>query len=368
MATDFEDLVLEDEEGEQALREQELDHAGSNPSLALPIVHVTPQVSTSVPDWMTSEDLNVQREVFLITFASVLESTALMASTPVRTLDGLTRENVRDAVLDAIGNPIQDSSRGGRPRTQAITVICMVTVREEPLHFHVALKLSAKARFLPFKTALRQRSGLASHWSTSHSEKWSAIRYCTHQTDHKDVDQQPLVWLANEGHLADSFVAQSWLFENSQERFMASVIKRRREVAVMNAGTSKLAKTEKFGKLDFIALVQDKCLRSPNQAIAYMCESGSKAMQAWTTNNQSRLKEYIRHAEEWAEAPAKARTETESGWDLVKRLFTDVCDCTGTCCGWVAAADAFFERNHGREASISALLSHSLCEVLSVGR
>ena len=61
MATDFEYLVLEDEEGEQALREQELDHAGSNPSLALPIVHVTPQVSTSVPDWMTSEDLNVQR-------------------------------------------------------------------------------------------------------------------------------------------------------------------------------------------------------------------------------------------------------------------------------------------------------------------
>ena len=68
-------------------------------------------------------------------------------------------------------------------------------------------------------------------------------------------------------------------------------------------------------------------------------------MQTWTTNNQGRLKEYIRHAEEWAGAKTKAQTENESGWDLVKRLSSGVCGCADGRCGWTKNADSFFERN-----------------------
>ena len=273
MASQYEPHEFDDEEGEQALREQEVNHAPSSSGLALPILQANTSTPTHLPQWLTTEAQDVQRDVFLVTFAHVLEATALSSSTPLRTLDGLTREDVRDAMLDAISNPIVDASRGGRPRTIPIAPVCMVVVLEEPLHFHVALKMSTKSRFLPFKAALRQRSGLASHWSTSHSMLWSATRYCTHRTDHKEVDEHPLPWLPNDEHLGNGFVVESWLFEKSQEPFNAPAIKRRREVAVMKAGGSKHAKTEKFSKLDFVALVQDQGLRTPNQAIAYMSSS-----------------------------------------------------------------------------------------------
>ena len=132
-------------------------------------------------------------------------------------------------MLDAISNPLPDASRGGRARTRVIEPVCLVAVGEEPLRFHVAVKLSSKARFLPFKAALRQRAGLASHWSTSHRMFWGAMGYCTHQTEHKEVDDQPLAWLPDGGHLADGFVLESWLLK-SQEPFHASAIKKRREI------------------------------------------------------------------------------------------------------------------------------------------
>ena len=132
-------------------------------------------------------------------------------------------------MLDAISNPLPDASRGGRARTRVIEPVCLVAVGEKPLRFHVAVKLSSKARFLPFKAALRQRAGLASHWLTSHRMLWSAMGYCNHQTEHKEVDDQPLAWLPDGGHLADGFVLDSWLLK-SQEPFHASAIKKRREI------------------------------------------------------------------------------------------------------------------------------------------
>ena len=62
-------------------------------------------VSNAVLDWMRPEDTNVQSQVFLVTFASILSASALLASQPFRTLDDITREMVRDAVLDAVANP-----------------------------------------------------------------------------------------------------------------------------------------------------------------------------------------------------------------------------------------------------------------------
>ena len=63
------------------------------------------------------EDGSKRSMVFLVTFAAVLEETAAAATTPLRTLEGLTRENVRDAVLDAVANPAAPRKGGGRPRT-----------------------------------------------------------------------------------------------------------------------------------------------------------------------------------------------------------------------------------------------------------
>eukprot|EP00973_Karenia_brevis_P066870 9296547-Karenia_brevis.AAC.1 len=127
------------------------------------------------PEWQTEEDGDARLMVFLVTFAAVLEATALASTTPLKSLQGLTRTNIQDAVLDAVANPVAAGHGGGRPRTVQIIVEKLVVAMEMPLHFHAALKLSCKTRFMPFKQALRNRSGLASHWSTSHTLFFSPV-------------------------------------------------------------------------------------------------------------------------------------------------------------------------------------------------
>ena len=113
-------------------------------------------------------------------------------------------------------------------------------VLEEPKHFHVAIKLTVFSRFLPFKMALRMRSGFATHWSTSHSQWWSAVRYGAFATERKPhVDVTPLVWTASGKSLS--------LFEESQEPFNAAALKKRREAAAQVAPgqpPSKMPRTD----------------------------------------------------------------------------------------------------------------------------
>ena len=100
------------------------------------------------PVWFVLEDEDASTAVYLVTFADVLKETALASGTPLRDLDGLTREDVRDAVLDAVANPVWPK-RGGRPLACPVSVAKLVVAKELPLHFHVALMLSNRVIFLP---------------------------------------------------------------------------------------------------------------------------------------------------------------------------------------------------------------------------
>ena len=95
-------------------------------------------------------------------------------------------------------------------------------------HFHVALKLSSESRWVGFKLALRSRSGLASHWSPSHTQFWSIVRYCHFTTPTKTaVDPAPLSWAAGGASLN--------LHEESQEPFNAVALRARHEQRERNA-------------------------------------------------------------------------------------------------------------------------------------
>ncbi len=189
---------------------------------------------------MVPENVDKRQMVFLVTLAAktcvnLLDPNRKRLRKKTKTEDEglrdpstMSREEVRDAVLDAVANPAADGPAGGRPRTRELHVCKLVTVREphilaERFHFHIGLKLSGETRFLPLKLALRKRSNLASHWSTSHTMLWSVIRYLTvpSQTKHV-VDVTPLVWTHDGGALN--------LFEEAQEPFNARALKRRREV------------------------------------------------------------------------------------------------------------------------------------------
>ena len=117
---------------------------------AAAVVPVNGQVEVPLPDWWVEENEVGRTPVYLVTFAALVnEKAKLNPGEELRDPSGMTREEMANAVLDAVANPVLDAApqRGGRPRTTVITAVKAVTVREkhavnEKYHGHVALKLS----------------------------------------------------------------------------------------------------------------------------------------------------------------------------------------------------------------------------------
>lgn len=313
------------------------------------------------PDWLTEEDDGARSMVFLVTFAAILAESALEAELPLRTLDGLTRQDIHNAMLDAVANP--SVARTGRRRSVQLEALRMVVFLEEPRHFHVALKLSGLSRFLPLKAALRSRAGLASHWSTSHTQWWSAVRYGVFTTEKKPVvDNSPLVWV-NELGVVAADNGQVNLYEEAQEPFNAAAHRKRREQQERQAAGKK-AKVARFNLLDFTALVLDKGLATPNAVVSYVQQHGSQGAQLFCLRNQKRLPELLEQARDWKDAQQKHAVESETDWQLIQRLAGQPCCCDGPCL-WAAAAEDFFCRN---SATIDKdLLAASLANVICHG-
>ena len=187
-----------------------------------------PAAPEPLPDWLTPPDEDHRGVIFLVTFSSILhkpqdDSDELLA---LRDAHELSKEEIKDAMLDAIRDPVVESGgQGGRPRKDGSTWPLVLAVAVEPhdtrpdkTHKHVAIKVNNPSTFLPFKKTLRQRYGLASHWSTSHTLLWSAVRYVSIATEKKQqVDSAPLLWFAPEQK-------EQSLFELCQEPWNSQVI------------------------------------------------------------------------------------------------------------------------------------------------
>lgn len=147
------------------------------------------------------------------------------------------------------------------------------------------MKFAEKRRFAPLKQALRQKHGLASHWSVTHSMWWSALRYGTTASDRKpSVDPKPLLWTWN-GHPVD-------MFAESQQPYMATVVRKRREMSALQSSkhtSAKCTPREKFTKFDLTALILTEDLKTPAQVMHYVQQSGSVAMQTFVNRCQKGL-------------------------------------------------------------------------------
>ena len=138
-------------------------------NLAEHIVRELAQEDEALQDWMHPVDQDSRLMVFLVTFSAILARYDITTEPALKNPTEMTREQLRDAVLDAVANPVQVQTAGGRPRTRAIRAQKLAIAKEEhatrpgDFHFHVAVKLDSETRFLPFKESLRQRHGLASH-------------------------------------------------------------------------------------------------------------------------------------------------------------------------------------------------------------
>ena len=227
------------------------------------------------PEWYNASDSKAQLQVFLVTAAKLVNDEEHASEDAADSLPPLvdpctlSKAAFHQAITDGLENPIYERSRGGRPPSRKIELDTYVGVAEGKAgehHHHAVVKLfGVNHRFLPFKLAMRMRSGIATHWSTTHSQLWSAIRYVHCTTDHKKiVDRKPLKWTRDGRKLN--------LFEESQEPFQVAGWKQLRE-SRMSEPLHKKPKKEIFTKLDFTAIILEHRLLTPNTVLEYMQEN-----------------------------------------------------------------------------------------------
>ena len=153
---------------------------GSDPALPLPPPLPVAQDEHSLPEEVAT---SVKR-VYLVTLPALQrqsgDSRSLVCPSTWK------HQDVAAVLVDAFRRPAHTRNNAGWGR-KATELECMVVFRERhaprageavgPFHWHIALKASSCFRFAPFKRSLAVNHGVASHWSSTHTGLWSAIRY-----------------------------------------------------------------------------------------------------------------------------------------------------------------------------------------------
>ena len=299
--------------------------------------------TAGVSDDVGQESPGALQYVYLGTAARILPD--VMASSDLVDISTLSREQMRKKILQACNDPMKMPGEAGRHRQSAANVVKdLVVVKEKhadgEIHFHWALRFFAQTRFAAIKRTLRNRDHIASHWSCSHTQWWSALRYVVIPSPKKPViDKDRDVWTWD-GHAVD-------VISEANEPWMATVWKRRREQQEMDAaaGASKKAK---FTKLNLTALILEKSLATKTQLLEFTQNHGSAAMQLFVHQNQRKLKELLEDAVEWGLAREAAVAERQTDWELVCHFASGQCKF-GTRCTYTKSADRIFKANqkHG---------------------
>ena len=298
---------------------------------------------TARPDWYTEPDDKAQLMVYLVTAAKLVNEEDLEADPPLRDPAMIGKGEFHAAVVDSLANPV--SIGPGRKRSKEVELDTYLGVMEGPAaagHHHAGLRFhKQKHSYNPFKLALRRRHGIATHWSTTHTEFFSIARYLQKTTDHKPiVDRDPVVWTRDGRKLN--------MFKECQEPFQVNLWVARREARLSEPISEKKAKKERFTHLDFKALVLKHSLLTPNAVLEYFEENASPEMMLWVSGHQKKLKELIKEALELGAASKKAKLERETEWQLIERLAKDgTCACGSSGCLWWAMAVDFFKNSPG---------------------
>ena len=350
-------LITEsDEDGLEALRQVAMQDP-LPPAIAQPVVPIVaavlqpvlPIVSAvqAMLDDMGDEVPGKQQFVYLGTASRCLPETR--DATDLVDISGFSRADIGEMVRDAFNNPVVIAGRAGRPRAADADgtypeVVDILVVGQEfyedgDIHFHWAVKLCTKKGFLSAKRTMRERYHIATHWSCSHAQFWSALRYITTPSEKK-----PVVDKAEDLHVWTHNGVEIDLFAMSQQPFMAQAWKRRREANDRAAGAGNKKSKGRFSKIDFTAIVLDQNLKTTDDVLEYFQDYGSASMQSFVSQHQRRLKEYLEDAAEWEAARAQANLNRETDWNLLCRHADMQCPC-GRDCTYARAVQTIFDAN-----------------------
>ena len=177
-------------------------------------------------DFAATEDRTARRQVYLVTLPHTNRATTA-EGLPLCAPETRTKQQVLDAFRDSCADPlyvdVKSPMHGSRVDVDRVVVFAEFHTDADKegvvhLHYHLAVRSSAKFRFLPVKRALVTRHGLASHWSC-HDGYWSAVRYCFWPSPKKPdacLDKEPLCWAKEQLHppLKDGCVQTSAVIDS----------------------------------------------------------------------------------------------------------------------------------------------------------
>ena len=282
--------------------------------------------------------------VYLATVSRVLPETLATPGVELRDITTMSREEVADCFMKAFNSPVYEQGQGGRRRQSEEPMVSKIVVFKEEhedgdFHFHIVIVLKGARSWKPAKRTLRIRDQVACHFSCSHTQAWSAIRYGHIPTINKPkVDAEPYSW-------SDAGGAGSLdLFALSQRPFNAKMWTACAEAAEKKRLREPKPRPAKFSKLDLTAIILDKSLKTKTEILEYCQDSGTEKMQEWVSANQKKLKEFLSDAQEWGTAREQAKADRETDWALLCRLSEGECP-HGDQCTYAKPAQAFFDGN-----------------------
>jgi hypothetical protein len=120
--------------------------------------------------------------VYLATVSRVLPETLATPGVELRDITTMSREEVADCFMKAFNSPVYEQGQGGRRRQSEEPMVSKIVVFKEEhedgdFHFHIVIVLKGARSWKPAKRTLRIRDQVACHFSCSHTQAWSAIRY-----------------------------------------------------------------------------------------------------------------------------------------------------------------------------------------------
>ena len=289
------------------------------------------------PEHVAAAGLSVEepktsrKKVYLVT----LPHPKVSALTGLEEPGKYDRAQIITLMLQAFANPIYGASDiANQSRASGGVLIDRLCVFQERhatghVHYHVAVSAANSFRFVPYKRALLQRCGLASHWS-SHDGYWSCVRYGYLPSPKKpeaSLDKAYAMWQREGQHPP--------LAELSQEPNTAAALRARREASVRCLAAKGKA-MPRATEMDIYGLIVEQGFRnthddrSAHMRLALYCKQHcSPEIYRFAFQNRHKLPGLIDDVWAWETLEEDIATSSLSRVQRLRAAAQKPCACGG---------------------------------------
>ena len=288
------------------------------------------------PEYLQAADLRQEeatgrKKVYLVTLPHprVSQQSGLQAP------GHYDRQQIVHAMRHVFASPVYDISDVANQNRStngvALERVCVFQERHSTgeVHYHVAVSAANSFRFMPYKRALLQYWGLASHWS-SHDGYWSCVRYGYLPSPKKpqsSLDEHPETWQHEGQHPP--------LAQVSQGPNTAAASRKRREASV-KCLAEKGKPAPRATDMDIYAIIVDQGFRNTpddrtaHKRLAVYCQQHcGPEVYRFAFQNRHKLPGFIDDVWAWEEMEDDLAISSLSRLDRILEAGKKQCICGG---------------------------------------